>query len=187
MPSPNWCGYAQVGSVPSKFTMEAQWIVPTSLEQADILGTEMRQVFDLPDKRLGVTEHRTEAPALPLRGHDQAPLPGRGDCERLLRANYARRLFIYMVGQHLPVARTAELFSQVCGAPVSTGWLAGLSSQAADELSPFLSELRAQLVASSPQRACGQGRVPAGAPGGPERGDTSLTIEQDEGLVRHDN
>ena len=52
-----------------------------------------------------------------------------------------------MVGQHLPVARTAALLAQVCGAPVSTGWLAGLPGEAAAGLAPFLDELRAQLVA----------------------------------------
>ena len=53
-----------------------------------------------------------------------------------------------MVGQHVPVARAAELLSQVCGAPVSTGWLAGLAAEAAEGLAPFLSELRAQLIAA---------------------------------------
>ncbi len=43
-----------------------------------------------------------------------------------------RAVAVYlMVGQHIPVARAAELLSQVCGAPVSTGWLAGLAAEAA--------------------------------------------------------
>jgi hypothetical protein len=59
-----------------------------------------------------------------------------------------RATAVYSIaGQHLPVARAAELLSQVCGAPVSTGWLAGLASEAAEGLSPFLAELRAQLAA----------------------------------------
>ena len=53
-----------------------------------------------------------------------------------------------MIGQHVPVARTAELLSQMCGAPVSTGWLAGLAAEAADGLDGFLDELRGQLRAT---------------------------------------
>jgi hypothetical protein len=53
-----------------------------------------------------------------------------------------------MIGQHVPVARTAELLSQMCGAPVSTGWLAGLPAEAAGGLSGFLDEMRGQLRAA---------------------------------------
>lgn len=40
--------------------------------------------------------------------------------------------------QHLPVARTAELMSDVLGAPVSTGWLSSLLPAAAGQLTGFL-------------------------------------------------
>ena len=54
-----------------------------------------------------------------------------------------------MVGQHLPAA----LLAQVCGAPVSTGWLAGLPGEASAGLAPFLLPADGQLVAEgSPAR-----------------------------------
>lgn len=46
-----------------------------------------------------------------------------------------------LVRQHLPVERTAEILSDLLGAPVSTGWLAGLTGQAAEGLVPFLDDL----------------------------------------------
>jgi hypothetical protein len=54
-----------------------------------------------------------------------------------------------LAGQHLPVARAAALLAQVCGAPVSTGWLGGLTAEAAGGLEGFLAQLRAQLAAEA--------------------------------------
>ncbi|MGH9182246.1 MAG: IS66 family transposase, partial [Acidimicrobiales bacterium] len=48
----------------------------------------------------------------------------------------------------LPVARAAELLADALGAPVSTGWLAGITLEAADGLEGFLDELRRQLIAA---------------------------------------
>ena len=46
-----------------------------------------------------------------------------------------------MVRQHIPVARCAELLSDALGAPVSTGWLAGLSAEAAETQQQYLQAL----------------------------------------------
>lgn len=55
----------------------------------------------------------------------------------------------YLLGRHhLPVARTAELMTDCLGAPVSTGWLAGLLSTAAGRLEAFTSVAREQLRAA---------------------------------------
>ncbi len=76
-----------------------------------------------------------------LRSQKQAPAPA-------CYGPVVRATAVYlMVAQRLPVAPTSALLSQVCGAPVSTGWLAGLSAEAASGLGPFLAELRAQLAA----------------------------------------
>lgn len=53
-----------------------------------------------------------------------------------------------MVRQHLPVKRTAELLTDVLGAPVSTGFLAGLTKQAALGLDPFTVKVRDSLIGS---------------------------------------
>ncbi|WP_448073994.1 IS66 family transposase [Georgenia yuyongxinii] len=53
----------------------------------------------------------------------------------------------YLLGrQHLPVARCAELMSEVLGVPVSTGYLAGLLGQAQTRLGGFLPHLREELA-----------------------------------------
>ena len=118
-----------------------------SLEDAEVTGAEVRQVFDLPARALEVTEHQAQSRRCSCGTLTKADFPP----EAKVAANYGpvvRAVAVYlMVGQHLPVARTAALLAQVCGAPVSTGWLAGLPGEASAGLAPFLDELRAQLAA----------------------------------------
>jgi transposase len=59
--------------------------------------------------------------------------------------------------------RAAELLTQVCGAPVSTGWLAGLAAEGAAGLGPFLEKLPAQLVAEDVLHADDTGARISGA------------------------
>jgi transposase len=117
------------------------------LEDTEVTGAEVRQVFDLPARALEVTEHQAQSRRCVCGTVTKADFPA----EAKVAANYGpvvRAVAVYlMVGQHLPVARTAALLAQVCGAPVSTGWLTGLPAEASAGLVPFLDELRAQLVA----------------------------------------
>jgi transposase/regulator of replication initiation timing len=118
-----------------------------SLEGAEVIGSEARQVHDLPPQRLEVTEHEAQSRRCRCGAVTKAPFP-KGVAGAACYGPIVRATAVYlMTGQHVPVARTAELLSQMCGAPVSTGWLAGLPAEAAGGLSGFLDELRAQLVA----------------------------------------
>jgi hypothetical protein len=75
-----------------------------------------------------------------------------------------RALAVYLLArQHLPVARAAELLADALGAPVSTGFLAGLNLEAAAGLEGFLTELRRQLVAEDVLHADETGARIAGA------------------------
>jgi transposase len=118
-----------------------------SLEGAEVVGNERRQVFDLPAMRLEVTEHQVQSRRCGCGTVTKAPFPKEAAAPACYGSVVRATAVYLMVGQHLPVARTAALLSQVCGAPVSTGWLAGLSAEAAAGLGPFLAELRAQLAA----------------------------------------
>lgn len=117
------------------------------LADAEVIASEARQVFDLPRRRLEVTEHRAETRRCGCGRTTKAPFPA----EARATTTYGplvRAVGVYLLaGQHLPVARAAALLAQVCGAPVSTGWLAGLTTEAAGGLEGFLAVLRAQLIA----------------------------------------
>ena len=79
---------------------------------------------------LEVTEHQAQSRRCSCGAPTKADFPA----EAKVPANYGpvvRVVAVYlMVGQHFPVARTAALLAQVCGAPVSTGWLTGLPAEA---------------------------------------------------------
>ena len=117
------------------------------LGHAEVISVEDRQVFDLPTRRLEVTEHRAQVRRCACGVTTKASFPP----EARATACYGpllRAIAVYlMAGQHLPVARVAALLGEVCGAPVSTGWLAGLTTEAGAGLGGFLEVLKAQLIA----------------------------------------
>jgi transposase len=119
-----------------------------SLHAAEVVGSETRQVHDLPTRRLEVTEHEAQSRRCACGAVTKARFPKEATAPACYGPVMRATAVYLMVAQHVPVARTAELLSQVCGAPVSTGWLAGLAGEAAGGLSGFLDELRARLRAA---------------------------------------
>ncbi len=118
------------------------------LAQGEVTGVERRQVFDLPRRRLEVTEHRAATCRCACGATTKAVFPPAARATTCY-GPAVRALGCYLVSrQHLPVARAAELLADALGAPVSTGWLAGITLEAAGGLTGFLAELRAQLVAA---------------------------------------
>jgi transposase len=117
------------------------------LAAAEVIDTEVRQVHDLPTRRLEVTEHRAETRRCGCGRTTKAGFPTRARSSACY-GSLVRAVGVYLTaGQPLPVARAAELLAQVCGAPVSTGWLASLAGEAATGLEEFLEALKAQLRA----------------------------------------
>jgi transposase len=119
-----------------------------SLGGAEVVGSEARQVYDLPVRRLEVTEHQAQSRRCGCGAVTRALFPKQAIATTCYGPIVRATAVYLMIGQHVPVARTAELLSEVCGAPVSTGWLAGLAAEAADGLDGFLDELRGQLRAA---------------------------------------
>jgi transposase len=116
------------------------------LAAAPVVGNQTRQVFDLPPVWLRVVEHRAQRRR--CRGCGvvtTAAFPDEATAATCYGPGVAA-LGAYLLGrQHLPVARAAELMADCLGAPVSTGWLAGLLPAAAGALEPFTAQVRDQL------------------------------------------
>jgi len=118
------------------------------LGDAEVLDVERRQVFDVPEPRVEVTEHRAERRRCGCGAVTAGTFPSEARAEACYGPRL-RALAIYLlVRQHLPVARAAELAAFVLGQPVSTGWLATLPAEAAEGLGGFIAELRRQLAAA---------------------------------------
>jgi transposase len=117
----------------------------SDLSDAEVTATVVRQVLDVPEIVLFVTDHVAERRRCGC-GHettgtfpDEARAPvcwGPG----------VRALAIYLMDrQHIPLERCAELLSEILGAEVSTGWLCHIHQEAAARLEPFSTALVAQL------------------------------------------
>ena len=121
----------------------------SGLGDAEVVGTERRQVFELPRIRLVVTEHVAERRRCRCGSTTKATFPR----DAIAPACYGpsvRSLAAYLaVHQHLPMDRMAQLFADVLAAPVAVGALASMVTEAADATGPFLSAAR-QLLRDAP-------------------------------------
>jgi transposase len=116
------------------------------LTLAPVVGMEVRQVFDLPEVRLWVCEHRAERRACAC-----------GQVTAGVFASQARAAACYgpgvrglasylMVRHHLPVERATQVLDDVLGAGCSAGWFAGVVAEAAGRLGGFVDRVREQLA-----------------------------------------
>lgn len=116
------------------------------LADAPVIGEQRRQVFDLPPLRLRVVEHRAQRRVCACGAVTTAVFPTEATAPTCYGPGVAA-LGAYLLGrQHLPVERAAECLADCFGAPVSTGYLAGLLPAAAARLSDFCARIRAELA-----------------------------------------
>lgn len=116
------------------------------LADAEVVGVESRQVFDLPDRRAEVAEHRAQKRRCGCGCDTTAMFPTEATAPTCWGPNVRAVAVYLLVRHHLPIARVAEILSDLMGAPVSTGWLAGLTGEAAEDLEPFLDDLKDRLA-----------------------------------------
>jgi transposase len=109
----------------------------SGLDGADVVGMESRQVFDLPEIRLFVSEHRSEKRLCRCGCVTKASFPEVATAPACYGPGI-RALAAYLaVHQHLPVDRMAQLFADVLSAPVSVGALASMVTEVAGAIGPF--------------------------------------------------
>lgn len=117
------------------------------LSGAAVIGTEVRQVIDLPRVTPTVTDHivyRRRCACGTVTAGEMPPEARAPVCW----GPEVRAFALYLLDrQHLPVERTAELLGDVLGARVSTGWLCNLQAEAAGNLAPFVAEMKTRLAA----------------------------------------
>ena len=117
--------------------------VAPDLSEADVVGVERRQVFELPPRSgpSSPTPHGASPLCLWLRDQGRPALKARAP------ACYGpgiRALAVYLsLYQHLPYDRLAQLFADVLGIPVSVGALTSMVAQAGGALGPFIEVIRA--------------------------------------------
>jgi transposase/uncharacterized coiled-coil protein SlyX len=105
-----------------------------------------RQVFDIPQITVRVVEHRLISRRCACGTVTAAAGPA-GASAPVQYGPHAAAIAVYLVlGQHLPVDRTAALLAEVFGTPMSTGTVAAWTTRAAAGLAPFTAAARAALT-----------------------------------------
>jgi transposase len=108
------------------------------LTLAPVVGVEVRQVFDLPQVRLWVCEHRAERRACACGRVTAGVFPGLARAAACYGPGVRGLATYLMVGHHLPVERAAQVLDDGLGAGCSAGMLGGLLPQAAQGLGGFV-------------------------------------------------
>jgi transposase len=118
------------------------------LSGAEDVGHLARQVFELPQIRVRVTEHRARRRRCAC-GHETTAVFPEAVGAPAQYGPRVRALGLYLVSyQHLPYARAAAVMSDWLGMPVSTGTLAAFMVRGAGDLEPFLDGVHAQITAA---------------------------------------
>ena len=110
-------------------------------------GVEPRQVFDLPEPRLTVTEYRLAKTCCPdCRKTVTASAPEGVNAPTQYGPRFLSLLAYLHEDQALPVNRVSQLLSDLFGAVVSEGTILRASSLLSDRLEPFLAHIRTLLI-----------------------------------------
>jgi len=118
------------------------------LADAPVVGVEARQVHDLPQLGLLVTEHRAERRRCGCGMVTAATFP-EGVRAPACYGPGVRAAVAYLHGQqHLPVQRTAQALADLVGAEVASGTVAAILGECADGLDGFIDAVRSQLAAA---------------------------------------
>lgn len=113
-----------------------------ALAAAEVVGQTRRQVFELPEIRLRVVEHRLVSCRCARCGQvTAATVPAQVAAPVQYGTSVAAVAVYLLVAHHIPVARAAQIVADLLGAPVSTGWVAGLLERAATGLTGFAERL----------------------------------------------
>jgi transposase len=115
------------------------------LAGAEVVGEVRRQVLEIPEIRVHVTDHVAERRRCACGHETVACFPPEARAP-VCWGPEVRALAIYLMDrQHLPLQRCAELLGELLDAQVSTGWLCAVQLEAAGKLSGFITTLKDRL------------------------------------------
>ena len=115
------------------------------LTHGEIVKEEIRQVFDLPEVRAVVTEHRAESRRCRCGTVTTAPFPLEAIGPTCYGPSVRALLTYLVVAQHLPIERATEVFKECCAITVSTGFATSLIGEAGEGLDVFIGATREAL------------------------------------------
>jgi transposase len=113
-----------------------------------VTGVERRQVFDLPEVRVTVTEHQLIERECRC-GHRAKGIAPHGAEAPVQYGPRIAAIIVYLyAGQFLSKERTARALAELFGIPLSSGTVAAITARAAGRLGGFLEQVRAGIAAA---------------------------------------
>ncbi|MGH9157522.1 MAG: IS66 family transposase [Acidimicrobiales bacterium] len=119
-----------------------------ALDDATVVATSTRQVFDVPDPKVVVTEHRAERRRCACGCETTAAFPPEATAPACYGPSIKAHALYLMCAQHLPRERCAQALADLFGVAVSTGTLDNWLREAADALDLFVAVVTARLRAA---------------------------------------
>ena len=125
-----------------------------SLRQEPLLGYEKRQVFELPQKPLEVTEHRAEIKLCPVSGLPvTAPFPQAVKAPAQYGPRFQAQMVYLNVEHFIPFQRLSRISEDLYGQPLSEATVVAANQRAYDQLAPFERQL-VELLPKAPLNGC---------------------------------
>jgi transposase len=118
------------------------------LARRPVTGVERRQVFDLPEAVVRVTEHQLIERECGCGQRTRAAAPHGAEGPVQYGPRIAAVIVYLYAGQFLSKNRTAQALAELFGIPLSSGTVAALTARAAGRLGGFLEHAREQIAAS---------------------------------------
>jgi transposase len=112
-----------------------------------VTGVERRQVFDLPEVAIEVTEHQLVERECGCGHRTKAAAPQGAEGPVQYGPRVAAIVVYLYIGQFLSKERTAQALAELFGIPLSSGTVAGITARAAGRLGSFLDRVRDNIAA----------------------------------------
>ena len=123
-------------------------MVRAGLAGRPVTGVERRQVFDLPEAAVAVTEHQLIERECGCGQRTRAAAPPGAEGPVQYGPRIAAVIVYLYAGQFLSKQRTAQALAELFGVPLSSGTVAALTARAAGRLGGFLEHVRGQIAAA---------------------------------------
>ncbi|CAN5344653.1 IS66 family transposase [soil metagenome] len=118
------------------------------LDDAPVVGEACRQVFDLPEPKVRVVEHRAQRRRCGCGQTTTAEFPAAAVAPACYGPGVRAAIVYLAVYQHVPVDRLASLMAELLGVKVATGTVWAVLAQAPGNLGTAIEAIRRQLVAA---------------------------------------
>lgn len=120
-----------------------------SLNEVEGASVERRQVFDLPEPKVEVTEHRIEAKMCPCCGEVSKGIFPDNVTAPVQYGERVQALAVYFAHQHfIPFDRLSQMFQDIYGIAISPATCLAVDHKLFAQLDSFEANLKAHLIAS---------------------------------------